>query len=94
VLNLPPEGRIRGQQPLDEGVWLSGGSDQTQAARRVLALEEFGSKQRLAKDAEIELAGLGLADDNLAAAQSEWSTRGQPSAGAVDSEYGIYSAGP
>lgn len=54
---------------VDEDDWLVGchvGGDQAQAARRVLALDELGSKEGLAEDTEIELTGLGLADDNIA----------------------------
>jgi hypothetical protein len=91
---MPPEGRIRLQQALDERVWPHGGSDQTQAARRVLALDELGSKEGLAEDTEIELTGLGLADDNIAVAKGEWSTCWNPLAGAIDSEYAVYLAGP
>ena len=60
----------------------------------MLALDELGSKEGLAEDTEIELTGLGLADDNIAAAKGEWSTCWQPAAGAIDSEYAVYSAGP
>jgi hypothetical protein len=60
----------------------------------VLALDELGSKDGLAEDTEIELTGLGLADDHIAAAKSEWSTCWQPLAGAIGSEYAIYLAGP
>ncbi len=94
MLDLPPEGRIRHQQVFDEGVGPHGGSDQPHAARRVLALDELGSKERLAEDTQIKLAGLGLADDNIAAAKGEWSTCWQPLAGAVDSEHAVYLAGP
>jgi hypothetical protein len=54
---MPPEGRIRLQQALDEGIWLHRGSDQTQVARRVLALDELSSKERLAEYTETELTG-------------------------------------
>ena len=66
----------------DEGVGPHGGSDQPNAARRVLALDELGSKERLAEHTQIKLAGLGLADGNIAAAKGEWSTCWKPPAGA------------
>jgi hypothetical protein len=91
---MPPKGRIRLQQALDAGVWPHRGSDQTQTARRVLALDELGSKEGLAEDTEIELTGFGLADDNIAAAKSECSTCWKPLAGAADSENAVYLAGP
>jgi hypothetical protein len=91
---MPPEGRIRLQQALDERVWLHGGSNQTRAARRVLALNKFGSKERLAQDTEIELTGFGLADDNIAAAKGQWRTCCKPLAGAIDREYAVHLAGP
>jgi hypothetical protein len=59
----------------------------------VLSLDELGSKECLAEDTEIELTGLGLADDNIAAAKGEWSTCWKPLAGATDSEYAVYLAG-
>ena len=71
VLDMPPEGPVRLQQVLDRGVWLHCGGDQTHAARRVLALDKFGSKERLAQDTEIELTGLGLADGNITAAKGQ-----------------------
>ena len=80
MLDLPPEGRIRLQQPLDGGVGPYGGSDQPHAARGVRALDELGSKQCLAQDTEIELTGLSLADDNIAAAKGEWGTCSMPPA--------------
>lgn len=89
VLDMPPEGPARLQQVLDRGVWLHRGGDQTHAVRRVLALDEFGSKERLAQDTEIELSGLGLADGNITAAKGQWSARWMPPAGAIDGEYAV-----
>lgn len=53
----------------------------------MLALDEFGSKERLAQDTEIELTGLGLADGNITAAKGQWGVRWMPPAGAIDGEY-------
>jgi hypothetical protein len=92
VLDTPPEGRIRLQQAADEWVGPRGGSDQTHAPRRVLALVELSSKERLAQDTGIELAGLGLPDN--AAATSERSTCRMPPARAVGGDYAVYLAGP
>jgi hypothetical protein len=94
VLDLPPERRIRLQQAADDGVRLHGGSDQAQAPRRVLAVDELSGKERLTQDTEIELAGLGLADDNIAAAKSELSTRRMSPSRAISGEYAVYRAGP
>ncbi len=93
MLDLPPEGCIRRQQAFDEWVGPHGGGDQPDTARRVLALDELGSKERLAEDTLIKLAGLGLADDNIAAVKGEWSACWKPLSGAVDSEYAVYLAG-
>ncbi len=55
----------------------------------MLALDEFGSKERLAQDTEIELTGLGLADGNITAAKGQWGVRWMPPAGAIDGEYAV-----
>jgi hypothetical protein len=55
----------------------------------MFALEELGRKQRLTKDAEIELSSLGLADDDVAVAKGERSSYWKPSTRTIDSEYAV-----
>jgi hypothetical protein len=86
---MPPKGPGQLQQTLDQGIWTHGGGDQTEASRRMFALEELGRKQRLTKDAEIELSSLGLADDDVAVAKGERSSYWKPSTRTIDSEYAV-----
>jgi hypothetical protein len=74
------------EQLLDDGVRIYGRGEQPQRRGAVLVVDELGAEQRLAKDAEVQDAGLGLADGDVTIAERQGRVRAMPLPLATDED--------